>query len=171
MVDVILVDENDIKIGLKEKIAAHKDANLHRAFSLLIYNSKGDMLLHKRAESKYHGGGLWTNACCSHPLDGELVSDAVHRRTKEELGYTHLQLEKLFEYMYKVGFDNGLYEHEYLHVYKAFTDKEPPQLDPNEVSQTKWVSISELVVDTQNNPAIYSPWFLLTLKEMQKRNV
>ena len=88
MENVILVNENDDPKGQMEKLEAHEKGLLHRAFSVLIFNSKGEMLLQKRASSKYHSGGLWTNACCSHPRPGEEAIDAAVRRLQEEMGFT-----------------------------------------------------------------------------------
>lgn len=167
MVDVILVDESDTQIGTKEKIAAHKDADLHRAFSVLVYNSKGEMLIHRRALSKYHAGGLWTNACCSHPMPPESVEQAVHRRMREELGYQKLSYDKLCEYIYKVSFDNGLTEHEYLHVYKTVTDQDPPDIDPKEIAEWTWVPVASLRNQIVQHPERFTPWFKLTLEKIQ----
>src|SRR5438128_2142558 len=97
-----------------EKMAAHRDAFLHRAFSVFIFNGRGDMLLQQRALNKYHSGGLWTNACCSHPFPGEDILDAANRRLKEEMGFT-TTLKKAFDFTYKSEFDNGLTEFEFDH--------------------------------------------------------
>src|ERR1700761_7198620 len=102
--EVILVDESDTPIGTMEKMAAHRQAILHRAFSVFIFNSKGEMLLQRRASGKYHSAGLWTNACCSHPRPGEETGQAASRRLREELGFT-TKLEKLFEFTYRTEFD------------------------------------------------------------------
>ena len=110
---LILVDENDNQIGVEEKIKAHQQALLHRAFSILIYNKKGEMLLQQRALGKYHAGGLWTNACCGHPNPGETVEHAVHRRIQEEMGFD-CELTPLTHMVYKLPISNGLTEHEYL---------------------------------------------------------
>ena len=99
-----------------EKMEAHKKGLLHRAFSVFIFNGKGEMLLQQRALNKYHSGGLWTNACCSHPMPGEKTEDAADRRLKEELGF-ETPLEKIFDFVYKAEFDNGLTEYEFDHVF------------------------------------------------------
>ncbi|MFT4022708.1 MAG: isopentenyl-diphosphate Delta-isomerase [Flavihumibacter sp.] len=109
---VVLVDNDDREVGTMEKMEAHRQAKLHRAFSVFIFDSRGRMLLQQRAFGKYHSGGLWTNACCSHPFPGEAVEDAARRRLKEELGFT-VPLTHLFSFIYKAPFDNGLTEHEY----------------------------------------------------------
>ena len=83
---VVLVDTQDRQIGLMEKQEAHVNPTLHRAFSIFIFNSKGEMLLQQRALTKYHTPGLWTNTCCSHPRDGESLQDATKRRLMEEMG-------------------------------------------------------------------------------------
>src|SRR5215471_15784306 len=116
MEHVILVNEQDGEIGAIEKMKAHEDAMLHRALSIFIFNDKGEMLLQQRALKKYHSGGLWTNACCSHPRPGEDIHEAAKRRLREELGF-ETSLEKVFDFIYKATLDNGLTEHEFDHVF------------------------------------------------------
>jgi len=116
MEQVVLVNELDEQIGVMEKMEAHEKALLHRAISVFIFNSKGEMLLQKRAAKKYHSAGLWTNACCSHPRPAETAAEAAHRRLKEELGF-ETPLRKAFDFTYKAPFDNGLTEHEFDHVF------------------------------------------------------
>ena len=103
------VDKFDTEMGPIEKMEAHYKGTLHRAFSILVFNSKNELLLQKRALSKYHSPGLWTNTCCSHPRFGEKLEDAIYRRLKEEMGFT-CKL-KAFSFTYKVQFDDGLFEH------------------------------------------------------------
>jgi len=154
---VILVDENDNEIGSMEKIEAHKKAKLHRAFSIFIFNSKGQMLLQQRAKGKYHCGGLWSNACCSHPRPGEKTEDAAHRRLKEEMGFD-CPLKEITSFIYKAEFDNGLTEYEFDHVFIGFYDGEI-NANSEEVDDWKYVEIDELVKDVKNNPEKYTPWF------------
>src|SRR5688572_9486804 len=116
MQEVILVNEFDEAIGSMEKMEAHEKALLHRAFSVFLFNKKGEMLLQKRAASKYHSPSLWTNACCSHPMPGEETKQAALRRLDEELGFT-TSINKAFHFTYKAVFDNGLTEHEFDHVF------------------------------------------------------
>src|SRR5258708_39555709 len=99
-----------------EKMQAHRSALLHRAFSVFVFNSKGEMLLQRRALNKYHSGGLWTNACCSHPQPGESIEISARKRLMEELGFD-VPLEKIFDFVYRSDFDNGLTEHEFDHVF------------------------------------------------------
>src|SRR4051812_36262993 len=110
MEEVILVNDKDEQVGTMEKMAAHRKALLHRAFSVFVFNSKGEMLLQQRSGEKYHSAGLWTNACCSHPRPGEEVLPAATRRLNEEMGFT-TPLEKAFHFTYKASFENGLSEH------------------------------------------------------------
>lgn len=119
--DVILVDEQDRPTGRMEKIEAHRKALLHRAFSIFIFNEKGQMLLHKRAAGKYHSGGLWTNACCSHPQPGEETLAAAENRLVEEMGI-RVPLTKAFDFSYRAEFDNGLTEYEFDHVFTGTYD-------------------------------------------------
>ena len=100
MEKVVLVDRNNKKIGLEEKILAHKKGLLHRAFSILIFNSSRELLLQKRASTKYHTPDLWTNTCCSHPLDGESYEEATERKLFQEMGMQCV-LEEHFNFIYK----------------------------------------------------------------------
>lgn len=161
MKQIILVDENDKELGVGEKIEVHKQGKLHRAFSVFVLNSRGQMLLQKRARSKYHSGGLWSNACCGHPRPEEDLEKAAHRRLKEEMGFG-CEMDKVFSFIYKTPVDNGLTEHEYLHVFIGKFDGEQKP-DPGEVEDTRWVGIDELQKDISENPSDYTPWFLLSL--------
>src|SRR5438105_15506418 len=105
MEHVILVDKDDNAIGTMEKMEAHRKGVLHRAFSVVIYNSKGEMLLQKRALTKYHSAGLWTNACCSHPLPDELMEQATHRKLKQEMGID-LKTDYAYKFFYLTKLDN-----------------------------------------------------------------
>src|SRR5215470_11031187 len=120
--EIILVDEKDRSIGVMEKLEAHRKGLLHRAFSVFIFNSKGEMLLQQRSDEKYHSGGLWTNACCSHPAPGEDINTAAIRRLNEELGFT-TSLTKIFDFIYQSSFENGLTEHEFDHVFIGLHDE------------------------------------------------
>ena len=160
---VILVDENDIEIGSEEKIKAHREKKLHRSFSILIYNSKKQLLLQKRAEEKYHTGGLWTNTCCSHPRPNEPLNEAIHRRLKEEKGFD-CGLKEILSFQYIAEFDNGLTEHEFNHVFIGKYDKDPEH-NSDEVDEWKWMTNKEIIEDIKNNPDKYTPWFKIIIKE------
>ncbi len=169
---IILVDEKDNEIRTEEKLKVHKEGRLHRAFSVLIFRDKGlkkeqEMLIHKRARCKYHCPGLWTNACCSHPMPGELLIDAAKRRLKEEMGIDcdagSVDLKEKFSFIYNIKFDNGLTEHEFDHVLVGYIDESKKNTninpDKNEVEEYKWISIDELKQDIHANPEIYTFWF------------
>ena len=160
MEEVILVDETDTPLGKMEKMEAHKKALLHRAFSVFIFNSKGEMLLQRRASGKYHSPGLWTNACCSHPRPGEETHSAALRRLKEELGIT-TTLTKLFDFTYRSVYDNGLTEFEFDHVFAGVYDDRDIRPDPAEVSDFCFRSSGDIQVDLQRSPAKYTTWFHL----------
>src|ERR1043165_4926793 len=128
---VILVDEHDRGRGVMEKMEAHRRAELHRAFSVVIFNSKGEMLLQRRASGKYHSAGLYSNTCCSHPRPGEDTLSAANRRLKEEMGLETL-LNKRCTFIYKTSFSNGLTENELDHVFEGTSDAVPAP-DPDEV--------------------------------------
>jgi isopentenyl-diphosphate delta-isomerase len=158
---VILVNEADDALGLMEKMAAHEQGMLHRAFSVFLFNDRGELLLQQRALSKYHSGGLWTNTCCSHPRDGETNLQAAQRRLLEEMG-VQVPLEHRFQFIYKAHLDQGLTEHELDHVFTG-TFNGVPQPDPNEVESWKWMSMDDLQADITYNPQQYTAWFKIIL--------
>lgn len=165
MEQVILVDENDQQIGLMEKMAAHEQAILHRAFSVFIFNSEGKMLLQQRAFSKYHSGGLWTNACCSHPRDEETAIAAATRRLQEEMGF-NTPITPAFQFTYKAAFDNGLTEHEYDHVFVGKYDG-TIHLNNAEVESFNHVFIEEIEADILQHPNNYTEWFKIALPKVK----
>jgi len=158
---VVLVDENNRKIGIEEKIKAHLDGKLHRAFSIFVFNSRGELLLQQRAESKYHSGGLWSNTVCSHPRPGENYLQTVHRRLREEMGFD-CELKKLFSFIYKTDFGNGLIENEYDSVFMGKFDGKP-KLNLKEAMDYKWIGIKNLKRDIAANPEKYSMWLKIIL--------
>jgi len=164
MDEVILVDENDKEIGTQEKMEAHRQGNLHRAFSILIFNKKGETLLQKRAKHKYHCGGLWTNTCCSHPRPGESLEQATQRRLEQEFGFT-AKLEEKFSFQYRAEFDNGLTENEIDHVFVGFFEGQP-KTNPEEISDYKWISLTQLKKDIEKSPDKYTPWFKIILSKL-----
>lgn len=164
--DIILVDENDVQVGTGEKMAVHEAGKLHRAFSIMIFNSRGELMLQKRAKEKYHCGGLWTNACCSHPRPGETLAEATKRRLAEEMGMV-CELEEIFSFIYKSSFSNGLTEHEFDHVFVGQFDGEP-NLNPSEAEAWRWNSWKDLLVDIDRNQNNYTPWFLKIIEEYTK---
>ena len=163
---VILVNENDEEIGKMDKMEAHKQAKLHRAFSIFIFNERGEMLLQQRAAHKYHSGGLWTNACCSHPEPGEKTIDAATRRLQEEMGFG-TGLTKIFDFTYRAEFDNGLVEHEYDHVFLGIYNGEIHP-DPNEVQAYDHKSMEELRAAITQEPGAFTAWFHIALPLLEK---
>jgi isopentenyl-diphosphate delta-isomerase len=155
---VILVDVNDHETGTSEKLRAHQTGQLHRALSVFIFNSKKEMLLQRRADSKYHSGGLWTNACCSHPRPGENTADAAKRRLAEEMGMNCNDLKFLFTFIYEAKLNNELTEHELDHVFLGVTDA-TPEPDPAEVSDFIYVDINHIKKDLMEHPDNYTFWF------------
>ena len=156
MTKVILVDENDNEIGIEEKIRAHKDGKLHRAFSIFIFNNDSKLMLQKRAQSKYHSGGLWSNTACGHPRPSELTLEAAHRKLKEEMGFD-CELKEAFHFIYKVDFENGLTEHEFDHVLVGYFN-DAPKLNPSEASDWKWISADKLARSIKEHPQKYTHW-------------
>lgn len=158
---VILVDEHDRELGFMEKMEAHQKGVLHRAFSVLLFNSKGELLLQKRSATKYHSAGLWTNTCCSHPKPNEKIEEAVSRRLQEEMGIS-LMPEFAYKFLYKTTLDNNLIEHELDHVFVGVYDGNP-QINSNEVEDCKFVALSELRQEIALHPDAYTHWFKLII--------
>lgn len=163
--EVILVDEHDVPTGAMEKMEVHQKALLHRAFSVFIFNEKGEMLLHKRADKKYHSGGLWTNACCSHPKPGEETATAASIRLQEEMGF-NTAITKAFDFVYKAPFDNGLTEHEFDHVFIGTYDGDIVP-NPEEVSDYCFKTVEEIRNSIQSHPQKYTEWFKIAFPKME----
>ncbi|MEA2097899.1 MAG: isopentenyl-diphosphate Delta-isomerase [Patescibacteria group bacterium] len=162
--EIILVDKNDKEIGTGEKMKVHQDGALHRAFSIFVFNSQNKMLLQKRAKTKYHCGGLWTNTCCSHPRAGELLEEAIHRRLQEEMGFD-CELKEIGNFIYKAEFDNGLTEHEYDHIFTGKFDS-TPNLNPEEADDYKWIDLNNLKKKIKKNPDDFTVWFKIALEKI-----
>ncbi len=154
---VILVDTNDDEQGTMEKLAAHQQGLLHRAFSVFIFNKNQELLLQQRAFGKYHSEGLWTNTCCSHPKPGESIIAAAHRRLQEEMGFD-CELTESFHFMYHASLENGLTEYEFDHVVIGFSD-ETPHLNTTEAIAFKWMGLKNVQEDIAQNPTHYTFWF------------
>jgi isopentenyl-diphosphate delta-isomerase len=163
--EVVLVDQQDRPLGRMEKLAAHQEGVLHRAFSIFIFNKKGEILLQQRAPGKYHSGSLWTNACCGHPLPGEETIEAAQRRLNEELGFK-TEIEKIFHLVYKTGFENGLTEHEFDHVF-AGQYEGVVNADPAEVMSISWQDMREVSRSLNADPQFYTVWFRLIFPRIE----
>jgi len=161
---VILVDEKDAQLGLMEKMEAHEKGVLHRAFSVFLFNSKGEMLIHRRAMEKYHSAGLWTNACCSHQRDGESSLQAAQRRLKVEMGFS-CEISEIFSFIYIADFDHGLTEHELDHVFIGTYDGEI-KANPAEVMDWKYISTDALQADISAHPEKYTAWFKIAVPRL-----
>ena len=163
---VILVNEKDIATGTMEKMEAHKKGLLHRAFSVFIFNSKGEMLLQQRALNKYHSGGLWTNSCCSHPKPDEDILMAAQKRLQEEMGFT-TRLEKIFDFMYRVDFNNGLTEYEFDHVFAGEYEGEIGH-NKDEVMDYCYKSLRDVRHSLQEHPQKFSKWLQLAFPKIEE---
>lgn len=164
---VILVNSDNVRQGLMGKMEAHQKGVLHRAFSVFVFNEKGEMLLQQRALDKYHSPGLWTNTCCSHQRDGESNIQAGKRRLFEEMGFS-CELEEQFSFLYKADFDNGLTEHELDHVMIGHWD-EDPVINPEEVASFKWMKADAVKRDIEDHPELYTAWFKIIFNEYDQR--
>ena len=163
---VILVNERDEEVGTMDKMDAHRKPHLHRAFSVFIFTSRGEMLLQQRNLSKYHSGGLWTNACCSHPAPGEDTKVAAQNRLYEEMGFSTALME-VFQFTYEHRFENGLYEHEFDHVFAGIYDG-PVNPDSNEAKDYCFKTLEEIKVSLQTHPSKYTPWFKLAFPKIEQ---
>lgn len=161
---VVLVDEDDRVIGTEGKMAAHMAGKLHRAVSVFVFNTDGQLLLQQRAASKYHSAGLWSNTCCGHPRPEEETGPAAHRRLQDEMGFD-CPLQPGCSFVYKRQLDDGLIEHEYDHVFVGHHD-DAPAPTPAEVADWRWVGVDELLTDLEANPDRYTVWFGLALEKV-----
>lgn len=170
---LILVDEQDREVGTETKSLAHYNGDLHRAFSVNLYCGN-KLLLQQRAENKYHSGGLWTNACCSHPRAGESLEEAVHKRLQLELG-VDTEVEELFSFVYQSQYGEHLFEHEFDHVFLGYyNETQPLILHPDEAMDSKWVDVDWLEQDLMHHPEHYTTWFVISapriMQAVRERN-
>lgn len=161
---LILVDEQDRPLGTCEKMEAHQKGLLHRAFSIFVFNPQGQMLLQQRALDKYHSGGCWTNACCSHPFPTEENHQAALRRLQEEMGFT-TPLTKVFDFCYRAELENGLIEHEFDHVFVGIYEG-PVSINRNEAMDYCYQSMPEIEENIALFPSRYTPWFRIAFSRV-----
>jgi isopentenyl-diphosphate Delta-isomerase len=160
---VVLVDTFDNEIGAMEKMEAHHKGMLHRAFSILLFNDEGKVLLQKRAGHKYHSAGLWTNTCCSHPLPGESMQAATQRRLREEMGI-EVPMTFAYKFIYKAPLSSNLIEHECDHVFIGKFNGEP-HINHDEVEDWKFADLEWLRSDMVTNPDQYTYWFKIIVND------
>lgn len=161
---LILVDEDGNPVGTGEKMSVHREGLLHRCFSIFIFNDKGQLLLQKRAQAKYHSGGLWTNTCCGHPQNGESIASAAHRRLVEEMGFD-CALEEVFTFTYKARLDNEFFEHEFDHVLVGrYNDAVSP--NPDEADGYEWEDVDFVITDMDTNPERYTVWSKIAFRKL-----
>ena len=162
---LVLVDGLDREVGTATKRQAHVEGMLHRAFSVVLVRDCGDsweILLSRRAEGKYHSGGLWANSCCSHPRAGEDIIEAGYRRVREELGCDSSGLREIAAFVYRAEFESGLVEHEYDHVLLGRFEGEL-EPDSSEVDGVRWVGIDELASELAEQPKQFCAWAHMVL--------
>jgi isopentenyl-diphosphate Delta-isomerase len=164
--EVILVDAADRPLGSSGKLEAHREGRLHRAFSVIVHDGEGNLLLQKRHVGKYHSGGLWTNTCCGHPRPGEATQAAAARRLDEEMGF-RCQLRPLGTRTYRADVGDGLIEHELVHVFEGrYTGVVHP--DPKEVEDYTWRPLGEIRREAAATPDCFTVWFRLYLDEPKR---
>jgi isopentenyl-diphosphate delta-isomerase len=171
METVILVNTADQPVGRMEKFEAHQRGLLHRAFSVFLFNERGETLLQQRAAGKYHSPLLWTNSCCSHQREGESNLEAATRRLYEELGIESSQITELkdaFHFIYRAEFDNGLTEHELDHVVLGGFDG-TVSLNTEEVEAVRWISMPDLTREMDAHPEQFTAWFQIIFREYQSQ--
>ena len=166
---LIAVDEHDRETGTVEKMAAHRHGILHRAFSIFVFDDTDRLLLQRRAGSKYHSGGLWSNTCCSHPRAGESLLEAAHRRLYEEMGFD-CPLDPVFGFVYRAVLDGGLVEHEYDHVI-AGRFQGSPAPDAREVDDWEWQNVPIIQSRLTEQRNAFTAWFKLALDGLLARGL
>ncbi len=165
--DIILVDERNQQIGTGKKMPVHEEGKLHRAFSIFIFNSKGELMLQRRAKHKYHCGGLWTNTCCSHPRPDKNIKEEAEKRLQEEMGFS-CDLKEIFSFDYQICFENGLIENEFDHVFVGKYEEEPI-LNKEEADDWRWISGKNLQKELKNNPEVFTYWLMVIMEDYSKK--
>ena len=166
---LIAVDAEDRETGVVDKLTAHLDGILHRAFSVFVFDEADRLLLQRRAIGKYHSGGLWSNTCCSHPRAGESLPDAAHRRLREEMGFD-CPLQAVFGFVYRAALDRGLVEHEFDHVVVGRFQGAPAP-DAGEVEEWKWERVPAIQSQLAEDPGAFTAWFELALDGLLARGL
>jgi isopentenyl-diphosphate Delta-isomerase len=161
---VVLVNQDDVAVGVMEKMEAHRRGLLHRAVSVFIFNTKGEWLLQRRARSKYHSNSLWTNTCCTHPYPEETYEQAANRRLNQEMGL-EASLEEAFDFIYKEELDNEFTEHELDHVFVGVSDS-VPTINLDEVMEYRYISYDDLLAEVDNVPDSFTYWFKKIMNEV-----
>ncbi|MGA0560147.1 isopentenyl-diphosphate Delta-isomerase [Larkinella sp. VNQ87] len=162
---VLLVNEQDEILGTAEKLAVHQTGDLHRAFSVLVFNEQGEFLLQQRADGKYHSGGLWSNTCCGHPTEPGNTATQAEQRLFEEMGF-RTPLEPLLQFQYRAELPNGLIEHELDHVFVGQYAGDVP-FNPEEVQAIRWISPDLLAAEMANKPEAFTAWFRMLVPQLQ----
>lgn len=163
--DLILVDEEDNKIGILDKELVHIGGYLHRAFSIFIFNNKGELLMQQRAENKYHSANKWSNTCCSHPIEGEDIEFTIQRRLHEEMGIS-CALQFSFQFIYKAPLDNSMIEHELDYVYMGISN-DTPMPSAKEVKNWCYMNLQTLEFNLQNDETLYTSWLKICFKDVK----
>ena len=161
---VILVDEQDREVGTDTKLAVHTSGQLHRAISVFVFDAEDNLLLQRRAATKYHSAGLWSNTCCSHPRPGEDTHQTAHRRLREEMD-VECPLHHVLSFVYQCDLGNGLSEHEYDHVFVGQTE-ETPVPNPDEVAECRWLPVEVAREESATHPERYTAWFGIALSKL-----
>ena len=169
METVVLVDRSDRRLGVEEKLTAHREGRLHRAFSVFLFDAEDHLLLQRRADGKYHSGRLWSNTCCSHPRPDEPVQEAAERRLREEMGL-RCRLRTVGAFVYRASVGGGLREHEFDHVLVGRQSGEPSP-DPREVSAWRTVPLADVRGELRRRPAAFTPWFRPALERVLGRSL
>ena len=154
---VVLVDQAGTAVGVAPKIEVHRNGRLHRAVSVVLFDESGRLLLQRRAETKYHSGGLWSNTCCGHPRPGESVRDAAERRLSGELGISGCELTEVSRFVYLAHVGSDMIEHELDHVLIGRWGGNPTP-DPSEVSETRWIERDMLFAELAGAPGLFTAW-------------
>jgi len=164
---VELVDDRGTPVGSTTVDEAHRPpGRLHRAFSVLLVDDRGRLLLQQRALGKYHSPGVWSNTCCGHPRPGEETASAAARRLREEMGFD-CELRPLGHFTYRAELDDGLVEHEIDHVFAGRHDGDP-RPDPREVEAWRWVAPEALREEIARDAGRFTPWLVEALDQLER---
>ncbi|MBO7134288.1 MAG: isopentenyl-diphosphate Delta-isomerase [Bacteroidales bacterium] len=165
MENIATVSQSDRITGYAPKLLVHQQGLLHRAFSIVVFNDKGEMLMQRRATTKYHSGGLWTNTCCSHLVEGKDMETYMHERLQHEMGFD-CELKFAFTFHYTANFDNGLTENEIDHIYIGIWNGTPLP-NPAEADDYRWESPDNIKSEMKLHPEMFTVWFREIMERME----